>query len=1033
VNELPSGTVTFLFTDIEGSTQLLNQLGGDRYSEMLEEHERLLLAAFAAHHGQVVDTQGDSFFVAFRTAADAVAAAVDAQRGLAAEHWPHGGAVRVRMGLHTGEPRMAEQRYVGIGVHRAARIGAAGHGGQVLLSSTTRELAEEDLPPGVSIRDLGERRLKDLDQPQRLYQLDVDGFQNEFAELRTLDVELRRKRRRLYAGSALVGVLAAALAIPIFAFGQGGSAGVTVEGNSVAVIDPESNRVTHAISVGTRPGAIASGSGLLWVANRDDQSVSRIDPDTSSVTKTIPVVDTPTGLTAVDGATWVVGSNVAGPSVNLRRIDPQFDTVAPRIEIDNVVPGGPGAAAAFGRTVWIAPSSGLLTRVDPRTGRIVDEIDPNASPAALAVGAGATWVVDSDAGTVTRVDPTGQLVAITVGASPSAIALGGGSVWVAVRGDDTVVRIDPSTRGVTTTIPVGKAPTGVAFGAGSVWVANSRDGTVSRIDPEAGEVVETIEVGESPQSIVAADGRIWTTVQRQTIGSIPVESSGGTARLTASGDIGPIDPALGFQFSGALLRATCANLLNYPDKPAPAGSRLIPEVAQSLPKRSADGKTYTFTIRKGFRFSSGEPVTAQTFKHAIERTLSPTMKSYARDAGFLRDVAGTGAYESGRTAHISGIVATGNRLTLRLSAPASDLPAQLAMQYFCAVPLETPLDPKGVRVIPSAGPYYVTSYTPGESAVLERNPNYTGSRPHHLERIELNIGVPQRRAVAQIEAGTADYALDGIDVRDAARLAARYGPGSPGARSGSQQYFVNKLLAIRLIVLNTHRPLFQDVRLRQAVNYAIDRRKLNEIPGDALPTDQYLMPGIPGFKDVDIYPFTPNVSAARRLAGTQRRTAVLYIHNSADCPVCPKLAQVVKLNLGAIGIDVVTKTISSHAITTRIWTNPDEPFDLAFPLAWYADYVDPAVFLGSPGTGVLGYLPFFDDPSYKRKVTAASRLSGPSRYLTYGKLDVDTARNAAPVVALGNKLSRDFFSARMGCQVFNPLYGMDLAALCIRP
>ena len=110
--------------------------------------------------GGVVDTQGDSFFVAFRTAADAVAAAVDAQRDLAAERWPHGGAVRVRMGLHTGEPRMGEQRYVGIGVHRAARIGAAGHGGQVLLSSTTRELAEEDLPPGVSIRDLGERRLK---------------------------------------------------------------------------------------------------------------------------------------------------------------------------------------------------------------------------------------------------------------------------------------------------------------------------------------------------------------------------------------------------------------------------------------------------------------------------------------------------------------------------------------------------------------------------------------------------------------------------------------------------------------------------------------------------------------------------------------------------------------------------------------------------------------------------------------------------------------------------------------------------------
>ena len=200
VHELPAGTVTFVFTDIEGSTSLLKQLGRDRYDEVLAEHTQLLRAAFAAHEGRVVDTQGDSFFVAFRTAADALAAAVDAQRDLAAHSWPEGVEVKVRMGLHTGEPKLGGERYVGLGVHRAARIGAAGHGGQVLLSSTTKELAEEELPPGVTIRDLGERRLKDMDQPQRLFQLVVDGLQSEFAQLNTLDVELRRKRRRMYAG-----------------------------------------------------------------------------------------------------------------------------------------------------------------------------------------------------------------------------------------------------------------------------------------------------------------------------------------------------------------------------------------------------------------------------------------------------------------------------------------------------------------------------------------------------------------------------------------------------------------------------------------------------------------------------------------------------------------------------------------------------------------------------------------------------------------------------------------------------------------
>jgi ABC-type transport system substrate-binding protein len=269
--------------------------------------------------------------------------------------------------------------------------------------------------------------------------------------------------------------------------------------------------------------------------------------------------------------------------------------------------------------------------------------------------------------------------------------------------------------------------------------------------------------------------------------------------------------------------------------------------------------------------------------------------------------------------------------------------------------------------------------------------------------------------------------LDGVDPGDAARLAARYGPGSSAAQNGRQRFFVNKELTTRVIVLNTHRPLFHDVRLRRAINYAIDRRKLNELVGDMQSSDQYLPFDMPGFKDVDIYPFTPNVSAARRLAGAQRRTAIFY---TGPCPVCAQFAQIVKLNLGAIGIDVVVKT---HAdAVSRIW-RPGEPFDLAGPLSWGAGYPDPAQLLGLPGTGVLGYLPFFDDPSYKRKVTAASRLSGPRRYLAYGALDVDTARNAAPVVSLGNRLSRDFFSARLGCQVFNPVWGIDLAALCIKP
>jgi class 3 adenylate cyclase len=229
--ELHRGTITFLFTYIDGSTRLLQRLGGE-YAEVLGEQQRILRAAFAAHGGYEVDSQGDSFFVSFPTAKDAVAAAVDGQRDLAAHTWPEGAELRVRMGLHTGEPRIGGERYVGIGVHRAARIGAAGHGGQVLLSWTTKGLAEEDLPAGVSVRDLGERRLKDIEQPQRLYQLVIEGLPGEFGPLRTLDVELKRKRRRMYAGAAAIGAVTAAVAIPVFALGQGsGSSSVPVPPN----------------------------------------------------------------------------------------------------------------------------------------------------------------------------------------------------------------------------------------------------------------------------------------------------------------------------------------------------------------------------------------------------------------------------------------------------------------------------------------------------------------------------------------------------------------------------------------------------------------------------------------------------------------------------------------------------------------------------------------------------------------------------------------------------------------------------------
>lgn len=185
--ERPQGTVTFLFTDIEGSTELVRRLG-ERYADLLGEHRRLVRAAFTEHGGWEIDTQGDAFFVAFDRVKDSILAAVGAQRALAAHNWPPSEpAPKIRIGLHTTEPHLWPEGYVGVGVHRANRICAVGHGGQVLLSRSTAGLAADEEIEGIGLVDLGEHRLKGLESPERIFQLVIDELENDFPPLDTIE------------------------------------------------------------------------------------------------------------------------------------------------------------------------------------------------------------------------------------------------------------------------------------------------------------------------------------------------------------------------------------------------------------------------------------------------------------------------------------------------------------------------------------------------------------------------------------------------------------------------------------------------------------------------------------------------------------------------------------------------------------------------------------------------------------------------------------------------------------------------------
>ena len=854
--------------------------------------------------------------------------------------------------------------------------------------------------------------------------------------------------RRTRAGGPLIAaggiLLLAAIVVLAVTLSHSSSPSVQAGANTVAGIDLHDNAVVAAIPVGTRPGAITYGSGSLWIANQDDQTVSRVDPKTLRTLQTIPVGERPTGLAAAAGALWVAESNPnpGSPSVSVSHLDPEFDSLKRVASIGEV--GGPEGVAVQGDEVWAAPSTGLLTGIDASTGRVTRRIDPNASPSGVATGDGAVWLTDNEADNVTRVDPTGLLTSVAVGNGPSGIAVGEGAVWVADSLDNAVVRINPDGPAVTNTIAVGQSPSAVAVGAGAVWVANSGDGTVSRIDPRTDSATATIRVGGSPQDLAVTGGRVWVTVDAQSIAPAGA-SGGGTLRVDMPSGIDSLDPALAITPQDQqLLQATCAKLLNLPDRSGPAAAQPTPELAESLPTITDHGTTYTFTIRPGFRFSppSDQPVTAQTIRYSLERAFArkmnpPSMQDFT-------DIAGMSAYETGKAGHISGIVARGDTLTIHLLAPRPDLLARLTMQATCAVPTDTPVNPKGINVMPSAGPYYVQSFTPGQGAVLVRNPNYHGRRPHRFARIEVATGMSQGSAEAAVSAGRADYVQSAFEAPSAnaglgksaavaaSQLAQRYGPGSAAAKHGHQQYFINPGTQLDYFVLNTHRPLFSSRRMRQAVNYAIDRRALAHLgdffqPLPEHPTDNYLPPGIPGYRNTDVYPLTADPGKARQLASGHGRTAILY---TCDVYPCPEQGQIVKHDLAAIGLNVVVKTLPSADLFTRL-TKPGAPFDLAW-VGWIPDFADPYGMLNAVLENGSIAEPTFNDPDFQRKLAAAAQQSGPRRYLTYRKLDLDLVRNGAPLAAFGNLPNIDFFSARIGCQTYGPEFGMDLAALCLR-
>ena len=512
----------------------------------------------------------------------------------------------------------------------------------------------------------------------------------------------------------------------------------------------------------------------------------------------------------------------------------------------------------------------------------------------------------------------------------------------------------------------------------------------------------------------------------------------GTFRVAVAGVAFPaaIDPALSYDLTGwDVLATTCAFLMGRPDKQPPAGYRTVPEVAAGYPTVSRDGRTYTFTIRKGFRFADGKPLTARNYQAAINRLLDPALESpgaqYAAEIVGARDV----LEDRARTA--AGATARGNRLAIRLTRPVPDFTTRLTMPFFCPVPLGLPHDPEGLSApFSGAGPYTITSWERGQELVAVRNRYYGGERPQHVARLQVRAERDFPTLIARVERGEVDMTPPSLFAFTTARqreeLIRKYGV-------NRSRYFIKPSLAIMYLALNTERPLFKaNARLRQAVSLAVDRRAyLQALPprvGNA--TDQLVPPTMPGFRNAHIYPLKRrDLARARALAGGRTRggKAVLY---TLDVPGHVAAAPTIRAGLAQIGLEVEIKPMPGGQLGARTGTR-GEPFDLAL-IGWGADYPDPYSFLlvldgrTIQERGNLN-VSYYKSARFNRQLDRANQLTGDARLRALAELEIRVLRDDAPVVPLFHPNDHVFVSERAGCLLFNGRAGtLNLGAVCLK-
>jgi YVTN family beta-propeller protein len=895
------------------------------------------------------------------------------------------------------------------------------------------------LEPGAGLQQL---ELAILNRDPSLGPSSSSGAPRAARERPALPTRERVDRRRwilVIGGLALVALVLAGVVVESTLGGPARRSGIAAD--AVGAISPSGGAVRAVVPVGTSPASVAAGTRAVWVSNYDDNTVSRIDPATHAV-QTIAVGSTPSGIAVGDGAVWV--ANNFGGTVSW--INPTVNRVVKTIPVGN---GPSGVAVGFG-SVWVANSTdGTLSRIDAVTGVPGAPIALGGDPTGVAVGFDAVWVSDAADRRVLEIDPqTNQVSAsIDVGTGPGAIAVGAGSVWVANSLDGTVSKIDPQTDQVTAVITVGDGPDAIVAGAGGVWVANEFGHNVALIDPATDTITRTVAVGNDPRGLAIAGGLLWVSAADS-----GASHRGGTLTVLENARLLAFDPLEndgGGLASFYLMAITNDGLTAFDRVGGSDGAQLVPDLARSLPAAADGGLTYTFRLRPGIRYSNGQLVRPEDFRHAMGRDFAVGDPDFQNIVGGAACLAHPAACDLSR-----GVVAddSAGTVTFHLVAPDPEFLDKLAGSDAVAVSAGTPDRPGGFHALPATGPYELASHTPNEDTFV-RNPyfrewSHAAQPDGYPDRIVLRTGASVEAAVTAVEQGRADYTID---------------PPPPDRLGDIQTRFASQLhtnpndVTIQML-LNTRVAPFTDVRVRRALNYAVDRAKLAQLLGqDSHPTCQLLPPYIAGYQRYCPYTLHPNaagtwsapdLATAERLiaASHTRGTRITIWSQPGYLTDFTTTARYLASLLDRLGYPTHIKTFSLVQYAWGLFADPRTKaqalLNVATPLYPSASqFLGPDAHNGSTscnriGSWARGYPnpTEFCDPQFDATVNsalAAQAAGSPTATALWAKADRQFT-DQAPVVDFDTPSITDFVSHRVGDYQYNAQTGILIDQLWVR-